>query len=150
MAKILTMDGTSAVKLKEPTNSRTEEIMGELRDAIKKDVLQENERYEDEVYRSRKIIENMEKQIKNIRKIQEYSKLKENWDFEGAQPFSKELIALALDKILGLNIQPKVFPTVCECIQFEYEKPNGDYLEFEIYEKKIEVFRIIESHEEEL
>lgn len=36
--------------------------------------------------------------------------------------------------------EPFVCPTACGSIQFEYEKDNGDYLEFEIYEDRIEVY----------
>ena len=85
----------------------------------------------------------------NLTKLHDYSDLEDNWDCDGAKAFSKELIDLARGKIILLDTQPKVFPTMRESIQFEYEKEDGDYLEFEIYEDRIEVFRIIDEHEEE-
>ncbi|KJE25644.1 hypothetical protein LG52_3208 [Geobacillus kaustophilus] len=36
--------------------------------------------------------------------------------------------------------QPKLFPTARDSIQLEFEKENGDYLEFELFENKIDVF----------
>ena len=93
---------------------------------------------------------NMEKKIKNKNKLYEYMQLEDNWDSDGAKSFSKKLIDLAWKKIEQLEIQPQVSPTMRESIQFEYEKENGDYLEFEIYENKIEVFRIINGDEEEI
>ena len=92
---------------------------------------------------------NQRKKIKNLTKLHEYSQLEENWDLEGAKPFAKELINLAWEIILKVGIQPEVFPTMRESIQLEYEKDNGDYLEFEIYEDRIEIFEIISENEKE-
>ena len=89
------------------------------------------------------------KKIKNFNKLYEYSQLEYNWNDHGAEPFDKELINLAWKKINELECQPKVFPTASDSIQFEYEKENEDYLEFEIYTDRIEVFRIIGEDEEE-
>ena len=91
----------------------------------------------------------MSKKIINFNKLHEYSQLEYNWNDNGAEPFDKELINLAWKKINELEIQPKVFPTAGDSIQFEYEKGNGDYLEFQICEDKIEVFKIIDKNEEE-
>ena len=92
---------------------------------------------------------NSKKKSENLTKLREYSQLEDNWNFEGAKAFSKKLIDLTWDKIGKFEIQPEVFPTMRESIQFEYEKENGDYLEFEIYEDKIEVFDIINKSENE-
>jgi len=89
------------------------------------------------------------KKIKNFNKLHEYSQLEYNWNDHRAEPFDKQLINLAWTKINELEIQPKVFPTAADSIQLEYEKENGDYLEFEIYTDRIEVFRIIGENEEE-
>ena len=32
------------------------------------------------------------------------------------------------------RIQPRIFPTARNSIQFEYEKQDGEYLEFELFE----------------
>lgn len=41
---------------------------------------------------------------------------------------------------MQLEAEPFVCSTACGSIQFEYEKEDGEYLEFEIYEDRIEVF----------
>ena len=92
---------------------------------------------------------NQRKKQKNMAKLHEYSQLEDNWNLDGAKCFSKKLIDLTWEKIDELEIQPEVFPTMRESIQFEYEKENGDYLEFEIYEDKIEVFCILDKGEKE-
>jgi len=92
---------------------------------------------------------NQRKKIKNLTKLHEYSQLEKNWDSEGAKPFAKKLINYAWEIIIKLDIQPEIFPTMRESIQLEYEKDNGDYLEFEIYEDRIEVFEIIAKNERE-
>lgn len=68
------------------------------------------------------------------------SKLKDNWNQNHAKKFSFHLIQKCRAIINELEAEPFVCPTVCGSIQLEYEKPNGSYLEFEIYEDKIEVY----------
>ena len=95
-----------------------------------------------------KLSEKRSKMLVNLNKLHEYSQLEYNWNDNRAEPFEKELINLAWKKINELEIQPDVFPTACDSIQFEYEKENEDYLEFEIYTDRIEVFRIIGENKE--
>jgi hypothetical protein len=95
-------------------------------------------------------ISKMLKIIENLNKLHGYSQFEHNWNDNEAEPFSKELINLAWKKINDLEIQPQIFPVACGSIQFEYEKNNGDYLEFEIYADRIEVFKITDKNEEEL
>ena len=81
--------------------------------------------------------------MKNLNKIIRIEELKDNWDGDGAEPFSKSLISSVRQIITGLYIQPEVFPTAADSIQLEYEKDDGSYLEFEIGEdKKAAVFSI--------
>jgi hypothetical protein len=89
------------------------------------------------------------KKFENLNKLHEYSRLKYDWNFNGAEPFTEDVIELSWEKLNDLEIQPEVFPTACGSVQFEYEKDNKDYLEFEIYQDRIEVFKIINENEEE-
>lgn len=86
----------------------------------------------------------------NVQKLQSFLQLKQGWNTYDAPPFSATHI-LNTEKILrNLSVQPKVFPTGRQSIQLEYEKPNGDYLEFEIFESGvIEVLLIINNKEKE-
>jgi len=93
------------------------------------------------------VILNLSKRIENINKIYKYSQFEYDWNLNGAEPFSKELIRIAWEKINRLEKQPNVFPTACGSIQFEYSGDDGNYLEFEIYEDRIEMFKIINKTE---
>lgn len=72
--------------------------------------------------------------------LSEIEKLKDNWNDNGASSFSSKLIGKCRKIAMQLVSEPFVCPTACGSIQFEYEKENGDYLEFEIYEDRIECF----------
>ena len=69
---------------------------------------------------------------KNINTILSFKKFASNWNGNGAEPFSENIIQRAFDFINSpeLKFQPNVFPTARQSIQFEYEKSNGDYLFF--------------------
>lgn len=78
----------------------------------------------------------------NISKLDAFCDLKENWDSEGGLPFSKSLINKVRTTIYNLGEQPKVFPTGRGSIQLEYRKPNGRYLEFEIFDDRIIMLKV--------
>lgn len=76
-------------------------------------------------------------------KLNEIAKLENNWNNNGANSISAKLIEKCREIVMQLAAEPFICPTACGSIQFEYEKENGDYLEFEIYEDRIEVFYIL-------
>lgn len=75
----------------------------------------------------------------NIKKLNAISELKPNWDLHGAPEFNKSLIEYCKEKLYELEdrfsniekVQPEIFPTVNETIQFEF-KNGSDWLEIEI------------------
>ena len=75
----------------------------------------------------------------NLEKIQDISELKDNWNGNGASAFNDTLIQKMKYLILRLNVQPEIFPTARGSIQFEYEKETGEYLEFELFDTRLEV-----------
>lgn len=86
----------------------------------------------------------MDKKNANLKLINNIREFKENWNGYHANGFSKELCDFASEIIEDLDEenQPKLFPTVRESIQIEYEKDNGEYLEFEICSTRIiEMYR---------
>ena len=90
----------------------------------------------------------MARKSKNLILVNSLREFKENWNGYDGKGFTKELCDFSADIIKKLDEkdQPKVFPTGRESIQFEYEKENGEYLEFEIYSsKRIEMFRVLEN-----
>ena len=89
------------------------------------------------------------KQTLNLKKLNVISKLHDNWNGYGAEPLQKKLIALTADLIRKLYIQPEIFPTADGTIQLEFEKDNGDYLEFQFSGKGLcDVFRLRGDNEE--
>lgn len=76
------------------------------------------------------------KEVANIKLLESYALLKDNWNGTGANTFSRDFIDFAIGILLKLDQSPMVFPTGRSSVQFEYEKQNGDYLEFEIFENK--------------
>lgn len=85
----------------------------------------------------------------NIQKLRVFGTYEDDWNGYGAPKFTKELLEFAESIIKGLNHQPEVFPIAGGAIQFEYEKSNGEYLEFEISEdKKIRCLLIDEDENE--
>ena len=86
---------------------------------------------------------------RNIDKLRRISMLEYNWDGYGAEPFSTELILQAKNLLHEIHIQPEIFPTATGTIQLEYEKDNGDYLEFQFGgNSQCECFRTINGYEE--
>lgn len=80
----------------------------------------------------------------NLARLDSFLALKDNWNGNGAAPVSQNLVSLMKGLVLNLERQPDIFPTACDSIQFEYEKPDGDYLEFEVSENgKVSVFRMM-------
>ena len=69
----------------------------------------------------------------NIRRLNSFLYLKQNWNNNNANPFNNKLIDKAFNILTSLNYSPEVFPSGRDSIQFEFEKDNGDYLEFEIF-----------------
>lgn len=70
----------------------------------------------------------------NLNTLVDIALLRDDWNENGAKAFSNELLKRCRELILKLTIQPDIYPTAEESIQFEWEKPNGDYLEVEIFE----------------
>lgn len=75
----------------------------------------------------------------NIKKLDAIAELKPNWDLHGAPEFEKSLIEYCKVKLYELDdkfgniekVQPEIFPTNNETIQFEF-KNSSDWLEIEI------------------
>lgn len=79
---------------------------------------------------------------RNLATINKIASLPDNWNGYGASAFPPRLIERIRLIITTLTHQPEIFPTAADSIQLEYEKENGDYLEFEIYENgDIQVFQ---------
>lgn len=78
--------------------------------------------------------QNKTKQLdQNAILLEKFRNYEENWNGYGAPKFADSLINDVESILLGIRRTPKIFPTGRHSIQFEYEKQNGDYLEFEIY-----------------
>jgi len=79
--------------------------------------------------------------IKNETKLKRISLLEYNWNGNGAYPLPQAIIDYIAQMLPSLIRQPEIFPTASDSIQLEYEKENGDYLEFEIFESSARLFQ---------
>ncbi len=87
--------------------------------------------------------------LKNLAKLESFRHFQVNWDGNGALPFMEAQIEKAKLILFNLPKQPEIFPTARQSVQFEYEKENGDYLEFEIFEDSISCLQIVSGRETE-
>lgn len=85
-----------------------------------------------------------DKHIERLKKCSEkligISRLEPNWNENGAEKFSNGLIVKCYSILIGLPFLPEIFPVADGSIQFEYEKSDGSYLEFCIFENEISQF----------
>jgi hypothetical protein len=88
-----------------------------------------------------------EKLDSNKEKLNHFKNLELNWNFSNALPFTQTLITKVENLLEHLTVQPKIFPTGRQSIQFEYEKTNGDYLEFEVFEDSV-IYLLIKNNTE--
>lgn len=81
--------------------------------------------------------------IEIIEKIKSFLNLDNDWNGYGAQVFSDQLVQKAIEIVKSFSVLPEVYPISDGRIQFEFEKANGEYLEFEISESQaVNVFTI--------
>lgn len=84
----------------------------------------------------------------SYKKLEDILKLENNWNGNKAKRFSNDLINKCKKLLDNLDSEPFIAPCADGSVQFEWEKRNGQYLEFNIYENKIEMFRIYEKGKE--
>lgn len=72
--------------------------------------------------------------------LDEFAEYEKNWNNNDAEPFSASLISKCRLLIGKLNIIPEIFPVANNSIQFEFDKENGDYLKFNVFDDKVTMF----------
>jgi hypothetical protein len=80
--------------------------------------------------------------MRSLKTIEQISRLKDNWNHNGAPAFSPDLIRLVRRIVALLPVQPEIFPTACNSIQLEYGNEIKEYLEFEVNTSKIIAFMV--------
>lgn len=80
--------------------------------------------------------------ITNLKRISDIEKLENNWNNNGAGAFDEQLIKMVRQLAISFEIQPEIFPTANNSIQFEWDKDDGEYLELEVCLDGINVFVI--------
>lgn len=69
----------------------------------------------------------------NLERIDKISQFTDNWNGYGAEKFSNKFLEKIKLLINSLEVQPNIFPTARDSIQFEFENSNNEYLEIEIF-----------------
>lgn len=80
--------------------------------------------------------------IVNLKRLSEIEKLPDNWNNNGAEHISPQVIKRVRKLLMNMTYQPEVFPTACEAVQLEWENDKKEYLEMEILDGTINVFKI--------
>ncbi|MBR4724755.1 MAG: hypothetical protein IK071_03120 [Lachnospiraceae bacterium] len=80
--------------------------------------------------------------ITNLKRLAQIENLPENWNNNGAERISGNIIKTVRKLLMGLEFQPEIFPTACDAVQLEWENKNDEYLEMEVLEDSINVFQI--------
>lgn len=70
----------------------------------------------------------------NISKLNEIESFKPNWNGYNANLISPSLINTIRFLLANINVQPELFATAANTIQFEFSNEDGEYLEFEFFE----------------
>ena len=87
--------------------------------------------------------------ITNLKRLSEIALLPDNWNNNGAEKIPATIIKTVRKLLMSLEFQPEVFPTACDAVQLEWENKNNEYLEMEVLEDSINVFRIASDGGEE-
>lgn len=85
--------------------------------------------------------------LHNLEKLDSILALPNNWNENGAEKFNQKLVDRCKSLLDILPIQPEIFPTAANSIQFEYEKGNGDYLEFNVCEDNVYIYKVVSENE---
>ena len=73
-------------------------------------------------------------------RIDSFEKLEENWDGYGGYPLSARVLKRARKFVKNLDYPLQVFPTGRNSVQFETERDNGNYIEFELFGDRMTLF----------
>ena len=80
--------------------------------------------------------------IVNLKRLSEIEKLPDDWNNNGADKISGNIIRAVRKLIVGMDEQPEIFPTACDALQLEWSNSKNEYLEMEVLEDSINVFLI--------
>ena len=86
--------------------------------------------------------------LENLSLLDSFFKLAKNWNGYGADPLSEKAINNAKKAIVGLRLQPEIFPVADGSVQFEYDR-NKSHLEIQIFDDHIETLQEKNGLEEE-
>lgn len=91
----------------------------------------------------------MEMNMKSIKKLRSFLDLPDDWNGYGAKQFSRDYISFAEYLLEKLPAEAQVYPISDGRVQFEFDKDDGSYLEFEINrDKTVGVFEILPDDSE--
>ncbi len=82
----------------------------------------------------------------NLKKLDEISSLKKNWNGNQAKPIHKKIIRKSKVLVIDLEKQPQIFPTANDSIQIEYDGINNSYLEFQITKKNVMSYYMVDKN----
>lgn len=82
--------------------------------------------------------------LKSILRLKSFLNYPDNWNGYGAKPFTAEYIKRVETLLVMLPFEADIFPLSDARVQFEFEKNNGAYLEFEVNpDKTVGVYELL-------
>lgn len=84
--------------------------------------------------------------INSIKRLRDIENLPFDWNGYGAECFSSMLIDKCERIIKKLYIQPLIYPRGIDSIQFQYELNDRSYLEFEIFEIGLCIYKFLKEY----
>lgn len=73
----------------------------------------------------------------NMKVVKKIARYNYNWDDNGAEPFTAQIIKEITDLLYNVKEQPAISAMPNDTIQFEYSKDNGEILDLQINQKDI-------------
>lgn len=86
---------------------------------------------------------------RNLRRLDAFAGYEDNWNGYGAEALDPNVIEQAQKLIRRFDRQPFIAPTARQSIQMEFEKPNGDYLEIEVFSDRAVMYKAVGKDEDE-
>ena len=80
--------------------------------------------------------------IKMGERIKMVSELKENWNDNGALPFSQNIIKKCRELLSVLPYPMEIFPVANGSVQFEKDMSNNRFVKLNVYEDRISLFYV--------
>ena len=82
----------------------------------------------------------------SFQRLRDIQSLPDNWDGAGAPAIPQRVIQQLQNILTIVHFSPEIYPTGRATVQFQYEKQDRSYLEFEVYSDHIDMLYVPQRH----